>query len=435
MTHRTLHLVEPADPIPVMVCFGTRPEVIKLAPVLDAIREDPRLVPIGVSTAQHREMLDQALDTFGIVPDVDLGLMEPGQSIDSLASLVLGALGPIVRTERPRAIVVQGDTTTALCAALAAFWMRVPVAHVEAGLRTWDRTSPFPEEANRQMIGAIADWHFCPTVHAAQNLRREGVSRRRIHVTGNTVVDALHAVLQGPHGHGQLPPRHRTRRLLVTMHRRESQGEVQRALVRMLVRIAAERDVEVVMPVHPNPAVREVIAAEASGCEGITLVEPVEYATFVRLMRSSDVILTDSGGMQEEAPVLGVPLLVMRDTTERPEGVEAGCVRLCGTEPETVERALLELLDEPAVAASMAIARQPYGDGTAARRIAAQLAVDLADPRPDGPHERPPRPIAVRPQRPRRVPVASPHPAPAPAPAPEPSPAPEPAHATTGAPR
>lgn len=416
MTRPPLHVAAPAEPLPVMVCFGTRPEVIKLAPVLAAMDDDHRLVPIGVSTAQHREMLDQALETFAISPDIDLGLMEPGQSIDSLASLVLGALGPIVRAERPRAIVVQGDTTTALCAALAAFWMGVPVAHVEAGLRTWDRDSPFPEEANRQMIGAIAEWHFCPTRSAAENLRREGVARHRIHVTGNTVVDALHAVLQGPVDPRLLPPRTRARRLLVTMHRRESQGEVQRALVQMLVRVAAERDVEVVMPVHPNPAVREVIAREAVGRDGVTLVEPVEYATFVRLMRSSDLILTDSGGMQEEAPVLGVPLLVMRDTTERPEGVDAGCVRLCGTDPLDVERELLQLLDDPAAANAMATAPQPYGDGTAARRIAQQLARDLASPPPNEPRDLPAR---HRMRRPRLVTA----------------PIPAPVHMTTGAPR
>ncbi len=397
MNHQHLHVAEPAAPIPVMVCFGTRPEVIKLAPVLNAMHDDDRITPIGVSTAQHRDMLDQALETFGIVPDVDLGLMAPGQSIDSLASLVLGALGPIIRAERPRAIVVQGDTTTALTAALAAFWMRVPVAHVEAGLRTWDRLSPFPEEANRQMIGAVADWHFCPTRHSAENLRREGVSRQRIHVTGNTVVDALHAVLQGPHELERLPRRSRARRLLVTMHRRESQGDIQRSLVRMLVRVVAERDVELIMPVHPNPAVRDVIAEEAHGSDGVTLVDPVEYSTFVRLMRSSDVILTDSGGMQEEAPVLGVPLLVMRDTTERPEGVDAGCVRLCGTDPVNVERELLKLLDDPAAAIAMATAQQPYGDGSAARRIASVLARDLSTPPPDRPRDRPARHVLPRP--------------------------------------
>lgn len=418
MTDLHLHVVEPVEPLPVMVCFGTRPEVIKLAPVLAALEASDQLVPIGVSTAQHRDMLDQALETFAITPDIDLGLMEPGQSIDSLASLVLASLGPVVRAERPRAIVVQGDTTTALCAALAAFWLGVPVAHVEAGLRTWDRNSPFPEEANRQMIGAIADWHFCPTHSAAENLRREGVARQRIHVTGNTVVDALHTVLQAPVDPALLPPRIRGHRLLVTMHRRESQGDVQRALVQMLVRVAAERDVEVVMPVHPNPAVREVIAREAAGCAGVTLVEPVEYATFVRLMRSSDLILTDSGGMQEEAPVLGVPLLVMRDTTERPEGVDAGCVRLCGTDPVDVEAELLHMLDDPSAALEMATSPQPYGDGTAARRIAQQLARDLSSPPPHEPRNVPVRHRRPRP-RPRLVTVSTS----------------SPIHATTGAPR
>ena len=373
---------EPAPQTPVMVCFGTRPEVIKLAPVVSALHAHPRLRPVVVATAQHREMLDQALATHQIVPDIDLGLMRTGQSIDGLAARAMETLGDIVRCERPAAMVVQGDTTTALCAALVAFWSRVPVAHVEAGLRTGDIASPFPEEANRRGIATVARWHFCPTDHAARNLRREGVPKADVHVTGNTVVDALQGILlQGGEAH-RLPVRTRSRRLLVTMHRRESQGDVQRALLRMLVRVAVERDVEIILPVHPNPAVHDVVIAETAGREGIHLFEPVEYATFVQLMRSSDLILTDSGGMQEEAPALGVPVLVMRETTERPEGIEAGCVRLCGTDPHRVETALLEVLDDARIAAAMTASPHPYGDGDAAVRIVDRLAHDLLPPPP-----------------------------------------------------
>ncbi|MCW2955196.1 MAG: mnaA [Thermoleophilia bacterium] len=364
---------------PVMVCFGTRPEVIKLAPVIAALDAHPSLHAVNVTTAQHREMLDQALETHGINPDIDLGLMEPGQSIDGLASLAIATLGDAIREVRPAAVVVQGDTTTALCAALAAFWHHVPVAHVEAGLRTLDLASPFPEEGNRTLIGSIARWHFCPTEASAVNLRREGVPSDRIHVTGNTVVDAVREVVRRQEGVVSLvPARRRSRRLLVTMHRRETHGEVQRRLLQMLARLVAVHDVEIVLPVHPNPAVRDVVAEELGHREGVLLLEPVEYAEFVQLMRSSDLILTDSGGMQEEAPALGVPLLVMRDTTERPEGVAAGCVELCGTDPEFVESSLLKLLADPFALVAMATAPQPYGDGAAAVRIADLLAADLA---------------------------------------------------------
>ncbi|MCW2959907.1 MAG: hypothetical protein JWM25_170 [Thermoleophilia bacterium] len=373
---------------PVMVCFGTRPEVIKLAPVITALDAHPELHAVNVTTAQHREMLDQALATHRITPDLDLGLMEHGQSIDGLASLAIATLGRAVRDQRPAAVVVQGDTTTALCAALAAFWLHIPVAHVEAGLRTGDLASPFPEEGNRTLIGSIARWHFCPTTDSADNLVREGVPADRIHVTGNTAVDAVQEMVRRNDGVAHLiPARRRARRLLVTMHRRETHGDVQRQLLRMLARIVAEHDVEVVLPVHPNPAVRDVVAEELGGRDGVLLLDPVEYAEFVQLMCSSDLILTDSGGMQEEAPALGVPLLVMRDTTERPEGVASGCVMLCGTDPEFVETELLRLLADPFALAAMATAPQPYGDGNAALRIADLLAAELAparvqEPRP-----------------------------------------------------
>lgn len=364
----------------VMVCFGTRPEVIKLAPVIERLCEHPRLECLTVASAQHRELLDQMLETFAIETDVDLDLMEPGQALDGLAGSAVRRLGDAIRSYRPDALLVQGDTTTALCASLAAFYLGVPVGHVEAGLRTWDRHSPFPEEVNRRMIRELADWHFCPTEHAARNLAAEGVPAEAVFVTGNTVVDALASILRRP---AQANPEALPslsggrRRLLVTMHRRETQGEVQRSLLRMLRRVVEDRAVEVVLPVHPNPAVRTIVEEELRDLDHVSLLPPLDYEAFVGMLRTCDLVLTDSGGLQEEAPALGIPLLVMRDTTERPEGVEAGCVRLCGTRPEIVERELCELLDSPALAARMAAAPNPYGDGRASDRIAEVLAAQL----------------------------------------------------------
>jgi UDP-N-acetylglucosamine 2-epimerase (non-hydrolysing) len=363
----------------IMVCFGTRPEVIKTAPVIQALEAAPGVTPLAVTTAQHREMLDQTLAAFGLRPDVDLELMRPGQDLAQLTSAAVLALSETIRDHRPDAIVVQGDTTTAFCAALAGFYAGVPVAHVEAGLRTGRRVDPFPEEANRRLVAPLAEWHFCPTPLAARNLESEGLDPQLIEVTGNTVIDALLTTAARPltAADGVLPPKRAARRILVTLHRRESQGAAQRALARMLGRVAQREDVEILFPLHLSPAVRREIVPVLGDHDGVQLVDPLGYRAFVHALRSSDLVVTDSGGIQEEAPTFGVPALVMRETTERPEGVEAGCVRLSGTDPAGVERDIRELLDDELAYGRMAKARNPYGDGRAAERIVARMRGDL----------------------------------------------------------
>lgn len=363
-----------------MVCFGTRPEAIKVAPVIDALAGDADFAPITVTTAQHREMLDQMLDTFGIVPDVDLDLMRHHQGLAQLTGRAVSTLHEQILLHQPDAVLVQGDTTTAMCGALAAFYAHVPVGHVEAGLRTSDTRNPFPEEINRRLIAPLARWHFCPTQGSADNLRREGVAPATIVVTGNTVIDALLTTaaqpLDGPAA-PSLPPKGNRRRILVTLHRRETQGEAQRRLCTMLARIARRPDVEIVFPVHMSPAVRASVNAELAGIENVHLVEPLDYRSFVHALQASDLVVTDSGGIQEEAPSLGVPVLVMRDTTERPEGVEAGCVRLSGTHPDDVARDVVRLLEDRAAYERMSRVANPYGDGRAAKRIVQRLRTDL----------------------------------------------------------
>jgi UDP-N-acetylglucosamine 2-epimerase (non-hydrolysing) len=277
-------------------------------------------------------------------------------------------------------VLVQGDTTTAFCAAFAAFYARVRVGHVEAGLRTDDPARPFPEEINRRLITPVCTWNFCPTAGSADNLRSERVAEATIEVTGNTVVDALLHVASRPLPQDEaaaLPAKTAARRILVTLHRRETHGAAQRRLCRMLARVAARPGVEIVFPVHLSPVVRESVFSELGGLDNVHLVDPVDYVAFIALMRSADIVVTDSGGVQEEAPSLDVPVLVMRDTTERPEGVDAGCARLSGTDPAGVERDILALLDDPAEHARMAAVPNPYGDGRAAERIAARLRADL----------------------------------------------------------
>lgn len=364
---------------PLVVCVGTRPEAIKMAPVVQAL-SDAGEEPLLLSTGQHREMLQQALDAFGLEPDVDLELMQPGQTLAALTSRAVGALDEVIREIRPRAVLVQGDTTTAFCGALAAFYQQVPVGHVEAGLRTEHRRDPFPEEINRRLIAPLADWHFCPTERSLANLLAEGVPADSALLTGNTVVDALRAIADAPLQpalRALLPPRLAPRRLLVTLHRRETQGQAQRALCRMLADIASRDDVEIVFPVHVSPAVRASVYAELDGRPNVHLIPPLPYRPFVHLLRSADIVITDSGGMQEEAPSFGVPVLVMRRTTERPEGVEAGCARLSGTDPTRVAADISRLLDDQDAYAQMAHATNPYGDGHAAERIVARLSEDL----------------------------------------------------------
>jgi UDP-N-acetylglucosamine 2-epimerase (non-hydrolysing) len=377
----------------VLVCFGTRPEVVKLAPVIDRLASDSRLDVLTVATAQHREMLDQMLATFAIEPDVDLGLMRPDQSLGELAARAIGELSAVIEDVAPSAVLVQGDTTTAFCAALAACYAGVPVGHVEAGLRTGDRTSPFPEEINRRLVAPLADWHFCPTERSRASLLAEGVPPGAILLTGNTVVDALLRTAGAPLGEREralLPPRGAACRILVTLHRRETQGAHQRALCRMLATIAGRGDSEIVFPVHLSPAVRASVFAELSGLPKVHLIDPLPYRPFVHLLRTADIAVTDSGGIQEEAPSFGVPVLVMRETTERPEGVQAGCARLSGTDPAQVCADIERLLDDEDAYRAMAHAANPYGDGHAARRIVDRLAGDLVpDVRAGAPLKKP----------------------------------------------
>jgi UDP-N-acetylglucosamine 2-epimerase (non-hydrolysing) len=367
-------------PANVMVCFGTRPEVIKLAPVIERLDQDDRLEVTTVTTAQHREMLEQMLDAFAIVADVDLALMRPGQRLGALTARAVAALEGVILERRPDALLVQGDTTTALSGALAAFYAQVPVGHVEAGLRTGDRYRPFPEETNRRLLSSLASWHFCPTSGSAANLRREGIPSSDIEVTGNTVVDALHMVvrrLSDGSAEAAVPPKRARRRVLVTLHRRETQGEPQRRLCRVLAGLASRADMEIVFPVHLSPAVRHNVEAELQGHPNVHLLEPVGYVDFVELMRTSDLVVTDSGGVQEEAPSLDVPVLVLRDATDRPEAVDAGSAVLAGTDPRRVLFHINRMLDDRVAQARAADAPNPYGDGHAAERIVARLALEL----------------------------------------------------------
>ena len=362
----------------VMFCFGTRPEAIKLAPVIQELARYPReFQPVVLVTAQHRHMLDQVLRVFDIKPDHDLNLMKPGQSLADVTASVLNGVERVLGRVGPDIVLVQGDTTSAFAAALAAFYQQVPVGHVEAGLRTGDKYSPFPEEMNRRLVSALADLHFAPTQAAKRNLLTEGVPRSRIHVTGNTVVDALKAARLSK-AKCSLPVlddiESKQRVVLVTAHRRESFGQGFEHICRALKTLVARNsDIDVVYPVHLNPNVRRPVRSILGGVARVHLIEPLEYLPFVRLMERSYLILTDSGGIQEEAPALGKPVLVMRDVTERPEAVEAGTAALVGTDPDVIVQATERLLRSDDVYRKMARTRSPFGDGRASTRIGAVL--------------------------------------------------------------
>jgi len=357
----------------VLFVYGTRPEAIKMAPLVLACRDRDTFDVQVVVTGQHREMLAQVNDVFGIVPEHDLELFEPGQGIDAIVSKTLVRLTPILAELRPAAVVVHGDTSTANAAAQAAFYAQVPVVHLEAGLRTHDLASPFPEEANRQLIGRLAALHLAPTEGNREALLAENVDPADIVVTGNTVIDALHRVVAG------LPPvpeesATARRRLLVTLHRRENLGPRMEGIARAIGAFAGSHpDVDVVLPLHLNPAVRSAVVPHVEHLPNVDLREPLDYVTFVDELRRATVVLTDSGGLQEEAPGLGVPVLVARDTTERPEAVEAGTARLVGTDGADVLHHLERLFDDPDAYAEMANAVNPYGDGHACRRCADAL--------------------------------------------------------------
>jgi UDP-N-acetylglucosamine 2-epimerase (non-hydrolysing) len=363
--------------------LGTRPEAIKLAPVIGELRRDPSFRVRVCVTGQHREMLAQALELFGIVPDADLDVMKPDQDLAELSAAILSKVSVVLRELRPDVVVVQGDTTTAFAAGLAAFYAGIDVAHVEAGLRSGDRHGPFPEEINRRLLSVVTRFHFAPTEGARANLLREGTDATRIHVTGNTVIDALKQTVSRIAAHEVLRTRleaslsflDATRRLiLVTGHRRENFGQGLRSICDALAEIARlHRDTEIVYPVHLNPNVRGPVHRILGNSERVHLIEPVDYTTFVHLMTRSQLILTDSGGVQEEAPTLGKPVLVMRDTTERPEGVRAGNVLLVGTRAKTIVAEATRLLLDATHRAAMSRPSSVFGDGMASARIAAVL--------------------------------------------------------------
>lgn len=357
-----------------LIVFGTRPEAIKMAPVFRALKSDGRFDVRLAVTGQHREMLDQVLELFEIVPDHDLNLMRHGQTPADVVTGVLGGLGPVLDGERPDVVLVHGDTITTFAAALCAFFRKVPVGHVEAGLRTGDPYDPFPEEMDRRLTGVLARVHFAPTARARENLLRENVAAESIYLTGNTVVDALLEAVSKPHEFRDPELREAVgsgrRLLVVTTHRRENLGEPMRRIYRALAALVREfEDVEVVFAVHKNPAVRDVAREELGGVERVRLVEPPAYSEFVHLLAASTLVLTDSGGLQEEAPSLGKPVLVLRETTERPEGVEAGTVLQVGTQTEAILGAARRLLTDDEAYQAMAKAVNPYGDGKAAERV------------------------------------------------------------------
>ena len=370
----------------VMVVFGTRPEAIKMAPLVKALqRAAPAIQTVVCVTAQHREMLDQVLRLFDIQPEHDLNIMQPGQDLFDITANIITGLKPVLAAERPDLVLVHGDTSTTLAASLAAYYMRARVGHVEAGLRTGDKWAPFPEEMNRRITGAVADIHFAPTAAARANLLREGVSEGDIHVTGNTVIDALLDVVGKLREDGESRRRldeqfsflnpHR-RLVLVTGHRRENFGEGFQNICHALADIASGHpDVDVLYPVHLNPNVRQPVRdiLAARRLDNVHLIDPVDYLPFVYLMDRSHLIITDSGGVQEEAPSLGKPVLVMRNTTERPEAVEAGTVRLVGTDRDKLVHETHRLLTDAQAYAAMAQAHNPYGDGKAVQRIVTTL--------------------------------------------------------------
>lgn len=356
-----------------IVCvIGTRPEAVKLAPIIHRLRDANWADVCVVATAQHRGLLDQVLRFFGIEPDVDLDLMRRNQSLAQLTQRLLGALDDVLGAEQPQIVLAQGDTTTVMVSALCSFYRRILFGHVEAGLRTGDRHSPYPEEMYRVLVGKLGDLHFAPTADARDNLVREGAPPNNVFLTGNTVVDALRWATRQPLPE-VFPKNGATKRVLVTAHRRENFGKPLEEICETIKELASLRDVSILFPVHPNPNVRSVIGARLSGHPSICLCPPLEYPRFVSAMNSADLILTDSGGVQEEAPSLGKPLLVLRDTTERPEGVRAGVACLVGHSRDAILKESLRLLDDPSVHARMADIPNPYGDGHAAGRIISAL--------------------------------------------------------------
>lgn len=363
----------------IMPIYGTRPEAIKVAPIVKALKEADEFECVVVVTGQHREMLDQVNELFGITPDYDLDVIQPRQTLNGLLTKTIAGLDEIFEKEKPDAVVVQGDTTTSTAGAIAAFYRGIPVVHAEAGLRSYDIFSPFPEEANRKLTSQIASLHLAPTWLSKRNLERETFKSSDIVITGNSVIDALLTVVEKkvPFSDAKLEELVSSgkRIVLVTTHRRENQGEPMRGIGRALAKLSkAEPEVEFILPLHRNPAVREALLPEIDGLANVTLTEPLAYGEFTRIIDASSVVLTDSGGVQEEAPSLGKPVLVMRLNTERPEAVTAGTVRLIGTDEKRIFDSVTELLHDEAAYNEMANAVNPYGDGKASERTVAAIA-------------------------------------------------------------
>ena len=355
----------------IMLVFGTRPEAIKMCPLVKELKTRKNVETLVCVTGQHRGMLQQVLDAFGVVPDYDLAIMQERQTLFDITTRVLQGMKDVLEKERPDAVLVHGDTSTTFAAALACFYLQIPVGHVEAGLRTYNLLSPYPEEFNRQCVSILANWNFAPTPLSRENLIREGKKPESIYVTGNTVIDALKTTVRENYSHPDLEWAGDSRLILLTAHRRENLGKPMHAMFRAIRRVVEEHeDVKALYPIHMNPVVREAADEELSGCDRIRLTEPLEVLDCHNLMARSYLILTDSGGIQEEAPSLGKPVLVMRDTTERPEGIQAGTLKLVGTDEETIYREFTRLLDDRQAYERMAHAENPYGDGHACERIA-----------------------------------------------------------------
>ncbi len=355
----------------VMLVFGTRPEAIKMCPLVKELKTREGVRTVVCVTGQHRQMLDQVLSVFDVVPEYDLSIMKERQTLTDISCAILTGMKEVLQKEKPDVVLVHGDTTTAFVTSLACFFEQIPVGHVEAGLRTYDLLSPYPEEFNRQAISIVSAYNFSPTETARNNLLKEGKKAETIYVTGNTAIDALKTTVRAEYSHPELDWAKGSRMILITAHRRENLGEPMENMFRAIRRVIEEHpDVKAIYPIHLNPAVRETAHRIFGDMDKLHLIEPLDVLDFHNFMENSYMILTDSGGIQEEAPSLGKPVLVMRDTTERPEGIAAGTLLLVGTEEETIYRSFTRLLDEPDVYRKMAHAVNPYGDGNASRRIA-----------------------------------------------------------------
>ena len=361
----------------VMLVFGTRPEAIKMCPLVNELKKRPGIRTVVCVSGQHREMLDAVLRAFNVVPDYDLAIMKDRQTLFDITVNILERIRAVLEEVKPDVVLVHGDTSTTFVTALACFYLQIPVGHVEAGLRTYNIYSPYPEEFNRQAVSVIARYNFAPTEFSRENLLREGRKPESIYVTGNTAIDALKTTVRADYTHPELEWAAGSRLIMITAHRRENLGEPMHRMFRAIRRIIEEHpDVRAIYPIHMNPVVREEANAELGGCDRIRIIEPLDVLDFHNFLSRSYLILTDSGGIQEEAPSLGKPVLVMRDTTERPEGIAAGTLRLVGTEEETIYKNFKELLEDRAAYDKMAHASNPYGDGFASVRIADVLCGD-----------------------------------------------------------